>query len=100
MKQANTQQPKTVPVFATEEDELRFWDEHDPSEYFTEPADIIVKLKSQRKKMVSVRIDEALHEELKSVAESHGVPYQRLMRELLRQSLRRLAVQEKRATQA
>lgn len=100
MERGKTQQPKTIPVFATEEDELRFWDEHDPSEYFTEPADIIVKLKSQRKKMVSVRIDEALHEELKSVAKSHGVPYQRLMRELLRQSLRRLAVQEKRATQA
>jgi predicted DNA binding CopG/RHH family protein len=90
-KQAET---KTLPAFATEDQERRFWDEHDPSEYFTEPADLIVQLKSARKRMVSVRIDEALHDELKAVAASHGLPYQRLMRELLRQALTSLARKE------
>jgi CopG antitoxin of type II toxin-antitoxin system len=36
---------KTLPAFASEDEERRYWDEHDPSEYFTEPSDVIVKLK-------------------------------------------------------
>ena len=83
-----------MPVFANEDEERLFWDEHDPLEYFTEPADVIVRLKSARKKMVSVRIDEALHDELKAVAARHGLPSQRLMRELLRQALANLAQRE------
>lgn len=59
---------------------------------------MIVRLKSAKKRMVSVRIDEALHEELKSVATSHELPYQRLMRELLRQALATLARKEGRPT--
>lgn len=93
-------QAKTLPAFADEDQERRFWDEHDPSEYFTEPADLIVQLKSAKKRMVSVRIDEALHDELKAVAASHGLPYQRLMRELLRQALTNLARREGRAAKA
>jgi len=80
-----------MPDFADEAEERAYWDAHDPSEYFTEPSDLIVQLKSQRKKMVSVRLDEALHDELKAVAARHGLPYQRLMRELLRQALANLA---------
>ena len=93
-------QAKTLPAFTDEDQERRFWDEHDPSEYFTEPADLIVQLKSAKKRMVSVRIDEALHDELKAVADSHGLPYQRLMRELLRQALTNLARKEGRAAKA
>lgn len=36
-------QTKSIPTFADEDEERRFWDEHDPSEYFTEPADVIVQ---------------------------------------------------------
>jgi predicted DNA binding CopG/RHH family protein len=84
-----------IPSFASEEEEIRFWDEHNPWEYFTEPADIIVRLKSRRKKMMSVRIEEDLQDELKAVAAEHGIPYQELMRELLRESLLRLRRSEK-----
>ena len=90
-------QAKTLPAFADEDQERHFWDDHDPAEYFTEPADLIVQLKSAKKRMVSVRIDEALHDELKAVAASHGLPYQRLMRELLRHALIGLARKEGRA---
>lgn len=93
-KQSKQAEVKTLPAFASEDEERRFWEAHDPGEYFTEPADVIVRLKSARKKMVSVRIDEALHDELKAVAAQHGLAYQRLMRELLRQALRNLAQRE------
>jgi len=99
-KPAAQSQPARIPTFACEEEERRFWDKHDPSRYFTEPADVIVRLKSARKKMVSVRIDEALYTELKAVATEHGLPYQRLMRELLREALRSLARKEARDAKA
>lgn len=86
--------PPPLPVFASEAEEREFWDSHDPSAYFTAPADVVVRLKAQRKKMVSVRLDQALHDELKAAAARHGLPYQRLMRELLRQALANLARSE------
>jgi predicted DNA binding CopG/RHH family protein len=61
-------------------------------------VEVIVDLKARRKKMITVRTDYALHQDLKTVAEAHGIPYRRLMRELLRQSLRNLARQEGRAS--
>ena len=44
--------PKTLPQFKSEEEELRFWDEHDPSDYIEGPSDVIVRLK-QRKRPAS-----------------------------------------------
>lgn len=93
-------QPKPIPEFTSEDQERAFWDDHDPSQYFTDPADVIVKLKSERKRMVSVRIDEALYDELKAVAAEHGLPYQRLMRELLRQALTTLTRKGRRPASA
>jgi predicted DNA binding CopG/RHH family protein len=92
--------PKSLPRFASEEDELRFWDEHDPSEYVEGPSDVIVRLKRQAKRPVTIRLDEPLYDELRSVAARHGLPYQRLMRELLRQSLAALAAEEKRVVRS
>jgi len=86
-----SREPKAIPRFSSEEEELRFWDEHDPSEYFTEAVDdLVVRLKRRPKRAVTVRLDEELLAELKSTANEHGIPYQRLMRELLRESLRAL----------
>ena len=84
-------QPKAIPRFESEEEELRFWDGHDPSDYFTEPVhDLVVRLKRRPKRAVTVRLDEELLADLKRVADEHGIPYQRLMRELLREALRAL----------
>ena len=89
--------PKQVPHFDTEEEELRFWDEHNPWEYIAGPADIIIDLKRRpRKRIVTMRLDESLYDELRAVAARHGLPYQKLMRGLLRQALTALAVEEKR----
>jgi predicted DNA binding CopG/RHH family protein len=89
--------PESLPVVESEEDELRFWDEHDPSDFAAGPADVIVKLKRARpRKMVSLRLDVPLYEELRRVARAHDLPYQQLMRELLRNALTRLAVESHR----
>ncbi len=89
---------KRLPKFASEEEELRFWDEHDPFDYVEGPADVIVRLKRQPKRQITMRIDEELYQGLKAEAAAHGVPYQRLMRELVRQGLAHLALQRKAKT--
>jgi len=83
--------PLPLPHFKSEEEELAFWDEHSPADYFTERADdIIIELQRDRKKMVSVRIEEELQDDLKRIAGQHGIPYQRLMRELIRRGVAEL----------
>lgn len=82
-------QRKALPSFASEEEELRFWDEHDPSEYIEGPAEVIVRLRrgeARKTRTITMRIDEPLYQQLRAIAAEHGLPYQRLMRELLRQS--------------
>lgn len=88
--------PKVVPRFASEEEELRFWDEHDPSDYAAGPADVVIRLKREKKRQITMRIDEPLYRQLRAVAEKHGLPYQTLMRELVRQSLAQLVAEDQR----
>jgi len=89
-------EPKKLPRFKSEDEELRFWDEHHPADWVEGPADVIVRLKRSPKKLLTFRIDESLLAELRAVADRHNVPYQRLMRELIRQSLTALVAEEKR----
>ena len=92
--------PGKLPHFESEEEELRFWDEHHPADWIEGPADVIVRLKRTPKKLVTLRLDEDLYADLKATAARHGLPYQRLMRELLRQSLGALKIEEQRAGRA
>ena len=88
--------PGRLPRFESEEDELRFWDEHHPADWIEGPADVIVRLKRRPKKVVTIRLDEELYDDLKATAKRHGLPYQRLMRELVRQALGALKLEERR----
>jgi hypothetical protein len=88
--------PGRLPKFASDEEERRFWDEHNPVDWIEGPGDLIIRLKRRPKKQITIRIDEPLYDELRSVAEENGVPYQRLMRELLRQSLAALRAERRR----
>ena len=47
---------KELPVFESEEDELRFWDGHDPSDYIEGPSDVIVRLKQPTRRKVTMRL--------------------------------------------
>ena len=47
--------PKPLPDFASEEEEMRFWDEHDPSDYIKGPAGIIIRLKKPPKRASETR---------------------------------------------
>jgi uncharacterized protein (DUF4415 family) len=90
--------PGKLPSFATEEEEIRFWDEHDPADWIEGPADVIVRLKRRPTKLVTVRVDEDLYDDLRATAKRHNIPYQRLLRELVRQALTALKVEEQRGS--
>jgi uncharacterized protein (DUF4415 family) len=87
--------PGKLPEFRTEEEEIRFWMENHPADWIEGPGDLIIRLKRRPKKQITIRIDEPLYEELRTVADENGVPYQRLMRELLRQSLAALRAERR-----
>ena len=87
-----TRVPKTIPDFKSEDEEIEFWDTHNPDDYFEETPieDIIVAIKPQPKKAVTLRMEPSLIARLKEVAAEYQVGYQTLARELLRRSLGRV----------
>lgn len=81
---------KKVPTFKTEDQEREFWSKNDATDFFD--------LKSSGKKMnlpnlkpstqtISLRLPEDLLEEIKVLANKRDVPYQSLIKILLRESL-------------
>ena len=79
---------KKIPDFKSEEEELAFWDTHDPEDYDMGVAEeIILHFRPQPKKQVSLRLDLSLIEELKRAAAAHDIPYQTLARGLIKRGL-------------
>jgi len=82
---------KYIPEFKSEEEEIEFWDTHDPDEYFTEPADdIIIEVKPEKKKRVTLRLEPSVVAQLKALARQHDVPYQTLARGLIKRGIRQM----------
>lgn len=82
---------RTVPRQDTEEEELAFWDEHEPEEFDEGPAhEIIMAIRPTKKKPVTIRLDVDLIEQLKRLGHEYKMPYQTLTRMLLKDSVRRL----------
>lgn len=87
----------SLPEFKSLEQESAFWDTHSTAEYgdwqevsYKEVlAD--VKRRSQKKIPISIRVEPELVEKLKKLAKKHGVPYQRVARELLWRGLLKVA---------
>ena len=73
---------KKIPNFKSEEDERRFWQKHDSSEYidWDDAEDVrLPKLKPSTRK-ISIRLPESMLEELKLLANKRDVPYQSLLK--------------------
>ena len=73
---------KQIPKFKNEDDERKFWETHDSTEFinWTHAKKITFsKLKPSVKK-ISLRLPEAILEELKLLANKRDVPYQSLLK--------------------
>jgi predicted DNA binding CopG/RHH family protein len=81
---------KKVPEFRTEEEEARFWDEHDSTEFVEdfEPVEIELSTeledeilsKRELKKQITLRLEPSQIDAVKKIAVKKGLPYQTLIR--------------------
>ncbi|MFA6172980.1 MAG: BrnA antitoxin family protein [Kiritimatiellales bacterium] len=72
--------PKQIPKFKTEDEERDFWAEHSPLDYFDLSTARRVTFPNLKRttKSISIRLPEALIDELKVLANKYDVPYQSL----------------------
>lgn len=81
---------KKIPEFKSEEEEARFWEEHDSTEFVEdlEPVDIEVSPelekeilnKRELKKPITLRLEPYQIDAVKKIAIRKGLPYQTLIR--------------------
>ncbi len=86
--------PLLLPKFKNEDEERDFWDKVDITEYF-EPSDFkqveFPNLKRSNR-LISIRLPDSLIGDAKAKAKKLDVPYQRLLREIVRQGLNAIRV--------
>jgi predicted DNA binding CopG/RHH family protein len=74
--------PKPIPQFETEDEEREFWSTHDSAEYLDWSQAKPVRLTHLKPstRTISIRLPEALLEQLKVLANKRDVPYQSLVK--------------------
>ena len=84
------QKLKKLPIFKDEAEESAFWDENDVSDYFDMSKVKSVRFSNLKKttKSISLRLPADMLEELKVKANAMDVPYQSLIKMLLRDALK------------
>ena len=80
-----------IPKFKSEEEEAKFWDSHDLTNYLDEfeevNEEIIITAKKRTKKLISIRMDEDIIVALKLAADKKRMPYQTLIQSWLVEKL-------------
>ncbi len=76
---------KQIPRFNSEEEEAKFWDTHDTTEYFdtAKPVKMVFPNLKPTTKTITLRIPMMLLNQIKIVANKKDVPYQSLMKVFL-----------------
>jgi predicted DNA binding CopG/RHH family protein len=80
---------KKTPKFASEDEERKFWAEHDTTEYFdySKAKKVTFPNLKQTSRMISIRLPESLLANIKVIANQADVPYQSMMKVLLTQKV-------------
>lgn len=82
---------KPLPEFKNEDEEQQFWAEHDSTEFLdwseAQPA-VFPNLKPSTR-TISIRLPESLLNELKQLANKQDVPYQSMIKMILRERVDR-----------
>lgn len=71
-----------IPKFRNEDEERKFWDFHDSTEYidWSKAKDITLSNLKPSVRSISIRLPEIMVEELKLIAHKKDIPYQSLMK--------------------
>lgn len=83
--------PLVLPKFKNEEEEVKFWDKIDLTEYF-EPSDfkrVAFPNLRRTKRLISIRLPEELIGKVKKKAAKLDMPYQSLIRQYIQQGVTR-----------
>ena len=82
-------QIKAIPEFANEQEERRFWENHDSSEYvdWKKVESVVLPNLRPTTKTISLRLPQHLLDSIKSAAHSRDVPYQSLIKVWLQEKL-------------
>ena len=73
---------KKIPRFSSEEEERRFWETHDSSEYvdWTDAAPVVMPNLKPTTRTISLRLPQHLLDSIKAAANARDVPYQSLIK--------------------
>jgi predicted DNA binding CopG/RHH family protein len=76
---------KQIPTFKNEAEERRFWQTHDSSGYinWADAGEVVMARLKPSTRSISLRLPEAMVEELKLLANKRDVPYQSLLKVFL-----------------
>lgn len=82
---------KVIPEFQTEDEERQFWAEHDSAEYLDWKQAKAARFSNLKPstRVISLRLPEFMLEELRLLANKNDVPYQSLIKMILRERLDR-----------
>lgn len=81
---------KKIPKFTNEDEEREFWSSHDSTEYidWKKAKKVVLPRLKPSLKTISLRLPEAMLEELKLLANKKDVPYQSLLKIFLSEKIR------------
>ncbi len=82
-------QLKAIPEFANEEDERKFWEQNDSSDYidWNEARPVVMPNLKPTTKTISLRLPQHLLDSIKAAANARDVPYQSLIKVWLQEKL-------------
>lgn len=80
---------KPIPKFASEDEERRFWEQHDTSEYldWSQAQQVVMPKLKPTTKTISLRLPQHLLDSIKAAANARDVPYQSLIKVWLQEKL-------------
>jgi predicted DNA binding CopG/RHH family protein len=82
-------QLKAVPKFSNEEEERRFWEQNDSSDYldWSKAQQVVMPNLKPTTKTISLRLPQHLLDSIKAAANARDVPYQSLIKVWLQEKL-------------
>ncbi|MCI0578344.1 MAG: BrnA antitoxin family protein [Chloroflexi bacterium] len=80
---------KNIPTFKSEDEEREFWATHDSTEYldWDEAEEIVLPRLKPSTRTISLRLPELMLNELRLIANKRDVPYQSLIKMMLRERI-------------
>ena len=80
---------KPIPKFANEDEERRFWEQHDSSEYldWSQAQQVVMPKLKPTTKTISLRLPQHLLDSIKAAANARDVPYQSSIKVWLQEEL-------------